>query len=235
MKQQPTIIVQNNSAAIVPVSLFTTAAGGAAGSVNARTAYSWDVTSQLYLQTNVVTIQAKVVAAVSFVNYQVRGNFQNAGDVVAALNTLNIGQFYVYNSLGNTFIAVLNDAIVYGDLAITSTLGFTVQWQINFIFPVIPPFNFDVKDLTNGSAIVYSGPVNQASGSAFIAAPDAVPGHDYLFEAGWPFDGFHGTTNTLFRNSVQVQQTTMFDIFGACDDVLPAYGVTYLLVVDVTS
>lgn len=235
MKKAPQIVIQNNTASIIPVSLFNTLAAGSAGSSNGRIVYSWNLASQSYVEINTISIQVKTNAAANYTTYQVQGSFRNITDVLTALNSLGVGQFFINTLAGPFVISVPNDFNIYNNLSISSTIGFTVTWQINLLVPVLPPVSFSILDLTLGGTVLYSGADNELTGSVFFTAPDAVIGHQYLFQGGWPSDGFHASTNTLYLNGVAIQETIMFDLFGGCTNILAAYGVTYNLIVDVTA
>lgn len=230
IKGKPIVFLRNNTGVDTPVNLFQNAF--VPSNINARTTYTWDITAATFPFINYVTIQAKGSASSNFKLYTLTGAFTNASTIVAALNTLGIGIFTTYVLGGNTFITTQNDTIIYGDIDITNSQGFTISWQINFFVPV-PTFEFHVKDLTLGGTQIF-GVANQASGSTKIVVPDAIIGDDYLFEAGW--DGvFHTSTATLFRNGVQINQQVIVDIFSGLDDTLPAFGTQYLLTIDVTA
>lgn len=115
----PQIVVHNNTGAVQYVKLFTPSPN-ALGSLNARTKYIWNLTPETFTGSTMISIDVTVVGS-AFARVQtlsaVLSSLTVAG-VVAALNTLNVGSFYLQGSLVETS----NDRFVFGNLTVNSTV-----------------------------------------------------------------------------------------------------------------
>lgn len=234
MKQTaPTITLKNNTSAVIPITLFNSTA--TAGNIlsNARTTYTWDITAETFIQTTAVTIQAMNVGAAGFTNYSIAGNFTNAAEVCAALNTLGIGIFFTYISAGSKFIATANDLIVYGALNLAGNLlsGY-VYWQMNFNVPVVTPYLFHVIDTTAAAQIFIVN--NQASGNTPMSLPLWIVGNTLAFEFG--FSEAHDSVCSIYKNNVLVNQNSFLGTnFSNVLEVLSSLLDTYQVIVDVNA
>lgn len=117
-KQQPIIVVGNNTPDIQSVSLFANVQPGTT-SLNQTSYYSWDLAFETYSNIISLTIQYRAKSQVTFIQTVIEFAFTNIDQVLAALNDLNLGTFY---KTGTT-IKVANDAVVFGNLDLVSDMS----------------------------------------------------------------------------------------------------------------
>ncbi len=102
------------------------------GFFNALRQFSWLITSETYA-TNQISIEVKKNGQSSFVTYTGTLPSLDPAGVVAALNSLNVGTFYLDDSGGNIYMLTRNDEFVYGNLTIgtssppASTFSFVIN------------------------------------------------------------------------------------------------------------
>jgi hypothetical protein len=179
LAEKPTIIVQNNTGADVPVKLLQYA--GIPNSINALTEYRWDITDEPFLAATVVSIQVRTSATAAYQTYTAPLSPASAQGVVNALNGLNLGtSWYTFQSGGNTFIATDNDTLIFGDLVISDPVSFPMEISARMLFAG------GVYTLRANGQIVYSAasPMNDnivvdiIAGIDFTITGNADPGDD---------------------------------------------------------
>lgn len=163
-KKEVTILVKNNTGATVPVQLlkFPTP-----GYENATATYTWDVTTENYLNKDRVSIQFKNVNANEFTSLVVEGSFQNVADVINALNGLGIGVFWSFEESGQTFIRTQNSKITYGELNI---------YRANNSAPAFVDFGIPITyRIQNTANIKIAGWVTDSDGDAINITAQNLP------------------------------------------------------------
>lgn len=131
MDKQPTIIIQNNTGADVPVKLLQYA--GIPNSINATTTFRWDITAETFLTATVVSIQVRTNVSAAYQTFTAPMSHFNAQGVVNALNSLNLGtSWYTVETGGSTFIKTDNDSLLFGNLVISDpdTLNLRIDNEI---------------------------------------------------------------------------------------------------------
>lgn len=124
--KKPILVLQNNLSTVQPVTLFTNAPN-ASGAINASTSYAWNVTSQDLTGLTNVQLQVKPQGTAGYATLTTPIAAGSIASVVAALNTLNIGFFYLIVSGGNTYIQSSNAQFVFGSLTINQNQP-PAQW-----------------------------------------------------------------------------------------------------------
>lgn len=190
--------LQNNTNGLVPVSLFGNNSDPMDNS-NATTQYSWNVSSLTITNEDSVAIQFKSPNDASYTLANIPFGGGNLINVVNALNTLNLGSFFITTSGATTLINIYNQNVVFGNLTIYSANTTTLNYQtillsgggsgdikkngveqVNFTSPLSTSGNISVL---NGDTILISG----------IATTD--PNNKIDLNRT---DNFTGTTTTLF-------------------------------------
>lgn len=101
---------------------------------NATTQYGWNLTGFSITNEDSITLEYKGVNETNFTTTTIPLNGTTLQSLADALNTLNIGTFFIATSGGNTYLYNYNQNIVFGTLQITSsTCG---NGQINTTFNV---------------------------------------------------------------------------------------------------
>lgn len=107
---EQTISLFNNGSYIVP--------NAASSDYNL---FTWDVSSFTFVNQQTVTIQQKLISAVSFTYDTAPINTLTFQGVCDALNTLGIGSFFTTTNGGSTYISVYNQAYTFGSLELYNT------------------------------------------------------------------------------------------------------------------
>ena len=100
---------------------------------NAKQEYRYNFTAYIFnTQNSILTIQVKGIGSSTFTTLSTPFAGNTIGSVAQTLNTLNIGIFNTYTSLGQTYVSTYNDTNVFGDLTIFSEIvsvqqGITTQ------------------------------------------------------------------------------------------------------------
>lgn len=191
LAEKPTIIVQNNTGADVPVKLLQYA--GIPNSINAATQYRWDITAETFLAATVLSIQVRTSATATYQTYTAPLSPASAQGVVNALNGLNLGtSWYTFESGGSTFIATDNDTLIFGDLVISDPEGYNLEIQCvmdfaggsfilradgNIIYSTTSPVN-DTINVAISPGIVFD-----LSGNAPFVNPFIEPIHVFVFKS----------------------------------------------------
>jgi hypothetical protein len=160
-----TFNIVNNTNGIVPVSILGNPENPM-DNANATTQYGWDVTSLTFGSLNSIILQYKGVSQTTFSVAQTTFITQSYQAICDALNTLNLGSFFVTTSGGNTFINNYNQNLVFGQLDIydasLSVMSFNNLTTFNPLYSIIvltlfvPPAIPNAILVTSGDASVYS-------------------------------------------------------------------------------
>ena len=186
MQEQVTFNIQNTTNGTIPLSLFGNNADPM-DNANATTRYFWNVSSLTITNEQSIYIQYKTVGQANFVTATTSFSSNTIQSVVDALNTLNIGSFFITTSGASTFINNYNNNLVFGTLSIYSSITTSLSYVITMVNG-------------GGSATIQKNAVVQAtftppvttSGSVSVVNNDAII--------------FSGTTNSTGNNTIVVEQ-----------------------------
>lgn len=181
MKRQKSILLlQNNSTASQPVTLFTTSPNQS-GPVNGIN-YGWDISSLTLLLLMSVQIQV-APAGGTFVTLTAPITASTPQGIANALNTLNIGFFYVSVTGGTTLIRTSNRLFRFATLVINQSLSHwnaTGTLQVNNLTVTLA--QVEISDVPSGTILgffngsgapPYAVPLNS---SATYTFPQLAPG-----------------------------------------------------------
>jgi uncharacterized delta-60 repeat protein len=115
MREVINFSIANNTNATVPVSLFGNKADQM-DTANATTQYSWNLTSLTITNETQVLIEFRGVNESTFVSSSATFSGTSLQNVVNALNTLNLGYFFITTSGGNSFLNNYNQNIIFRNL-----------------------------------------------------------------------------------------------------------------------
>lgn len=160
------MLLQNNSATVQPVTLFSTtpAQSGTLNGIN----YAWDISTLSPVLLTSVSLQAGSVGS-GLLTYTARIAADSLQAIVDALNTLNAGFFYVTSTSGVTRIRTSNRLLAYGNLTINQGYIWQTTGLVTVVNAGISSMDFQVTDTTTGfvlnnilqpGAPPYSFPVN---------------------------------------------------------------------------
>lgn len=197
-------------------------ADAANSSQSGNTQYAFNVCGQLFIELTTVSIDA---------DFQGQGaqtltaniSAQSLAGVLAALNTLGVGQFVTEVIAGKTNIVTYSNVYVFSNLNIndnstSTTINF--DWDFTFNTPV-GIYSIQVVNITQGIPILLQP--NQPSGSvqnaAGVTKGDTVDFSFIAISAG-PFNG----TVSIYKNGC-LQETTPFT--GAGGGSGPVLTITY--------
>lgn len=125
--------LQNTTSAPQQVSLFNNPflSTSTPSATNTQPLYQWDVTSFTFTSEQTVSIQYKLLGASIFTTVSAAIESSTISSVVAALNSLNIGEFYTYTSGLTTYIAIYSESYVYENLRVYDNTKVEVIYSIN--------------------------------------------------------------------------------------------------------
>jgi hypothetical protein len=125
--------VTNTTNAIVPVSFMGNNADPM-DTANATTQYTWNVSSFVITTENTITLQYKPTNQVNFSIATTTFSGTTLQSVIDALNTLNLGYFFVTTSGATTLINNYNDDVTFSVLEIfdpTQSATLTYSWSFS--------------------------------------------------------------------------------------------------------
>ena len=127
--------INNNTNGTIPMSIMGNNTDIMDNS-NASTRYYWDLTGFSLTNEDTITIQYQYTGQSGFSTASVKVQGTTLQSIADALNTLNIGTFFLTSSGGSTFLNNYNQNVAYGSLNITNTIS-----TINTTFVVGTGFN----------------------------------------------------------------------------------------------
>jgi uncharacterized delta-60 repeat protein len=98
---------------------------------NATTQYRWNFTNLLITTENTVSVQYKAVGEASFSTKSALFLQNSLNGIIAALNTLNLGQFFPTTSGLITYVNNYNNNVVFGDITTSLVGGTIINTQFN--------------------------------------------------------------------------------------------------------
>lgn len=212
------ILFTNNTNGTVPVSVMGNPAN-LADNCNATTQSQWNVTGLTFSNENYVSVQYGLIGS-TYLLFTAPLTTLTLQGVLDALNTLEIGQFFVTTSGGNTFINNYADGYEFGVLNIYNS--------------VVPQFTYNIQTTAaGGNTAVDVNFVNQLN----VANPATQSGTittasgDYITIAGVAETNPGGTNISLVNltnSAVYLSGTTASgNPFGTAITVQP--GAQYVL------
>jgi hypothetical protein len=194
MKEVISFAIQNNTNGTIPLSLFGNNADPM-DNANATTQYSWNVTSLSITNENTIILQYRLPNTTSYSIVTTNFSGTSVQDVVNALNTLNLGAFFITTSGGNTLINNYNQNIVFNFLNILNpnTTSLNYAWNMSG---------------AGGKADVYKNLIIQvsdvspttASGSISVIATDSILFNQTATSNPTTFQVYNLTTSTYLYN-----------------------------------
>ena len=152
IKETISFTITNNTNSFVPVSILGNY-GDLNDNSNATTSYQWNVTGFSVTTENTIILQYAPVGTTSFQTVVTNFGGTNYQDIVNALNTLNIGSFFLVVSGGNSYITIYSSQIAFNTLTIFNPAQATTIYysaNLNLAFD-----KFDIyKNLEIGRAHV---------------------------------------------------------------------------------
>jgi hypothetical protein len=183
MRENVTFNIQNTTNGTIPVSILGNNADPM-DNANATTRYFWNISSLTITNEQSIYIEYKTVGQPSFSTLTTNFSGNSIQNVVDALNTLNIGSFFITTSGASTFINNYNNNLVFGILSIyssnTTALSYVVTMvngggsatiqknavvQVTFTPPVTTTGSVSV---VNNDAIIFSGTTNSTGNNTII-------------------------------------------------------------------
>jgi hypothetical protein len=215
--------ITNSTNGEIPVSILGNPANPM-DNANATTRYNWDVTTLPFGSLDSISILYKGVFELSFSTAQLSFSLQTYQGVCDALNTLNLGVFFVTTSGGSTFINNYNENFVFGQLNIYNsatpqqifyTFLTTSAGGNNNIFKnavsqvsVANPIGVNgVINASNGDTINYIGTTPASSSFDIIVSSPSLPYNLYqIYAAGTNLPFFYSfVTSNLYDYSISIE------------------------------
>jgi len=159
--------ITNNTNGIVPISILGNNAD-AMDTSNATTQYQWNLTGFTITNENTISIQYKPSGTSIFLIAQLSFSGTTLQSVCDALNTLNLGSFFITTSGGSTFINNYNNNVAFADLQIYNP-AFTTALNYQFNYS-----GGSVKIRKNGIDVYVNGSPNIDSGNIPVIAGDSI-------------------------------------------------------------
>lgn len=131
-KQSIYLQIKNNTNGVVPASILNASLPNS-NVFNQRTKYAWDITSLVYTTLD-YSIEVKFSSTSSFQTYSGFISAPNENALIAALNNLGIGVFWIEYGVGTISVITFNDKITYGQLIVSgaSAPPINISWQNSF-------------------------------------------------------------------------------------------------------
>lgn len=215
------VVFTNTTNGSVPVSVMSNPAN-LADNCNATTQSQWDVTGLTFSGENFVSVQYGQIGG-AYLLFTAPLTTLTLDGVLDALNTLEIGQFFVTTSGGNTFINNFADGFEFGVLNIYNS--------------VVPQFTFNIEtSAAGGNTSVNVNGVNQlnvlnpASQSGTITTASG----DYIIVGGTAETNPAGTNVSLINltNSNVYFSGTVASATPFGTSITVAAGAQYVLTVE---
>jgi hypothetical protein len=164
------INIQNTTNGIVPISILGNV-GDQMDNSNATTQYSWNLGTFAITNENTIILQYKGVNDINFGIVTIDFIGTSINNVVDALNTLNLGSFFITTSGGNTIINNYNQNFVFSVLNIlnpssSSTLSYSFSFNAVGMFAEI--FKNAVSQILSNSPSFTSGNISVVSGNNIL-------------------------------------------------------------------
>lgn len=199
-------LITNNTIGIIPVSLLNSFLPYN-NVFNQTTRYVWDITSVVYSPLS-FSLQAKFSAGASFSNFSGSMAAGNANALLAALNSLNIGVFWLETTATTTYVVTWNDNVIYGNLIIgTASVPFiNVNWfnytEVAGGFLKIDVNSVNVLTSLNLGSSVNEGTVQVSNGDTIDVNVTASPGETTDFAVTRALIAAPYTQSTLYSSTV---------------------------------
>lgn len=184
-KQSLYLFLKNNTSGTIPVTLLNPSLPNN-NIANQFTEYVWDVSAVVYSPLN-FSLQAKFNNADPFENFTGNLAAGNVNALLAALNNLNIGSFWIETGVGTTSIVTWNDNAIYGQLTVgaASVPPINVGWfnstTIAGGFLSIDVNTINVLNSANVGSSVNEGNIQVANGDLIDVNVTASPGENTPF------------------------------------------------------
>lgn len=162
MKETLSFTIQNNLPYIVPISILGNNAN-ANDNTNSNTRYRWDFSSYSPTNENFIRIQYRSVNEVSFRTATVPLVDSSINSVLAAINSLNIGTFYLVQSGASTFIENYNSNYVFGNFDVYNPSSLEVG--VFFLNS-----NGNINVIVNGTTVVSANDSFDSTGSPILVS-----------------------------------------------------------------
>lgn len=219
--------ISNSTNGDIPVSILGNPANQM-DNANATTNYNWDVTSLTFGSLDSIAILYRGVFEVSFNTAQLSFSLQTYQAVCDALNTLNLGVFFVTTSGGSTFINNYNQNFVFGQLNIYNS---ATPQQINYSFNTTdaggsndifknavnqvsvlnPVVTSGVINASNGDTILFNGTTPSLNSYDIIVSSPSLPYNLYQIwgaSTSLPFT-YSFVTSNLYDYSISIQPSSI--------------------------
>jgi hypothetical protein len=170
MKEVVTLSLQNNTNGDIPISILGNNSDPMDNS-NATTQYAWNLGSFAITNENTIILQFKSLNDPNFTIASLNFSGTSINDVVNALNTLNLGSFFITTSGGNTIINNYNQNLVFSVLSILNpSSASTLQYSFSFIAIGMSAeiFKNAVSQVLSNSPSFTSGNINVVSGDTIL-------------------------------------------------------------------
>jgi hypothetical protein len=187
-----TFNIVNNTNGVVPVSILGNPEN-LMDNANATTQYAWDVTSLTFGTLNSIILQYKGIFQSTFSVAQTTFITQSYQAICDALNTLNVGSFFITTSGGSTFINNYNQNFVFGQLDIFDS-SFS-EMNFNNLTTFNPLSSIIVLTLFQPPALPNAILVNSGDNSVYSISTNGTP----------PLPSFSISTNTIGTANTYVE------------------------------
>jgi len=189
--------ITNNTNGFVPISILGNNADPMDNS-NATTQYAWNLGTFAITNENRILIQYRGVNSAIYTILNLTFGGTTIQDVCNALNTLNLGSFFVTTSGANSIINNYNQNIVFGFLTIYSptTTSLNYSWSMSGAGGKADILRNLVPQVTDVSPITTSGSVSVVGGDSIRFDQTAS-----VTLGGTTFSVYNLTTSTYLYNA----------------------------------
>jgi len=189
--------ITNNTNGFVPISILGNNADPMDNS-NATTQYAWNLGTFAITNENRILIQYRGVNSATYTILNLTFGGTTIQDVCNALNTLNLGSFFVTTSGVNSIINNYNQNVVFGFLTIynPSTTSLNYSWSMSGAGGKADILKNLVSQVSDISPITTSGSVSVVGGDSIRFDQTAS-----VTLGGTTFSVYNLTTSTYLYNA----------------------------------
>jgi hypothetical protein len=130
MNQTLTFNLSNNTTAVIPISILGNNANFN-DNTNSNTRFRWDFSSYVPSTETLLRIEYRSINEVSFKTAIIPLQDSSVNSILNAINSLNIGIFYLDVAGSNTYIQNFNSNYVFGQLDVYNPSSLVVTWSFN--------------------------------------------------------------------------------------------------------
>jgi hypothetical protein len=210
MREVISLNLVNTTNGTVPISILGNNSD-AMDTANATTRYQWNLTGFTITNENTILLQYKT-SGIVYTFAQLSFSGTTIQSICDALNTLNLGYFFITTSGGSTFINNYNNNVAFATLQIFNPASTTaLNYQFNY-----SGVSSQVKIYVNAVVQYANGTPNTDSGNIPVVAGDTIllQGDTTAIPTGTNIYIYNITTSSYIYNNTTTSAITFNQTFN---------------------